>query len=117
MSETYGIIIDNSALDRIDALRAAGSGDFGQQDMLRVAVEGGGCSGFQYKIEPTDSVNEDDIVFNDAVVIDEISAKYLKNSTIKFQDDLMSAMFVVDNPNAASSCGCSASFSIDLEKI
>jgi len=81
--------------------------------MLRVAVEGGGCSGFQYQIAPTDIVNDDDIVFDSAILIDEISAQYLKGSTVKFQNDLMSAMFVVDNPNATSSCGCSASFLID----
>lgn len=117
MSETYGITIDDSALKRIEALRGTGSDEFGAEALLRVAVEGGGCSGFQYKIEAADTVNDDDIVFHDAVVVDEISAQYLKDSTIKFQNDLMSAMFVVDNPNASSSCGCSASFSIDPSKL
>ncbi len=114
MSNTHGITIDDSALKRIEALRGNA---FGADTKLRVAVEGGGCSGFQYKIEPTEDVNDDDIVFDNAVVIDEVSAQYLKDSVVKFQDDLMSAMFVIDNPNATSSCGCSASFSVDIDKL
>ena len=117
MSETYGITIDQSALTRIETLRKAGSPEFGAEALLRVAVEGGGCSGFQYRIEAADKAWEDDIVFNEAVVIDEVSAQYLKGSVIRFQNDMMSTMFVVDNPNAESSCGCKASFSIDPSKL
>lgn len=117
MSETHGITIDDSTLQRIEALRAANSGEFGEKALLRVAVEGGGCSGFQYKMGAEETINDDDIIFHGAVVIDEISAQYLKNSIVKFQDDLMSAMFVIDNPNAESSCGCSASFSVDIDKL
>jgi len=118
MSNTNGISIDQSALERITALRASDAiANFSAGTMLRVAVEGGGCSGFQYKILPDNTVNDDDIVFHDAVVVDEISAQYLKDSIIKYQNDLMSAMFVVENPNATSSCGCSASFSIDPSKL
>ncbi len=113
MKDTYGIIVDDSAIERIAALRKTGSGDFSTGTLLRVMVEGGGCSGFQYKIEPAQDIADDDIIFNDAVVIDELSAQYLKNSRIVFKNDLMSAMFVVDNPNAVSSCGCSASFALD----
>ncbi len=117
MSETYGITIDDSAIKRIEALRDAKSGEFSGRALLRVAVEGGGCSGFQYKMGAEETINDDDIVFHDAVVIDEISAGYLKDSVVKFQDDLMSAMFVIDNPNAESSCGCQASFAIDPNKM
>ncbi len=115
MSENFHIAVDQSALQRIEALRQGGQ--FAENAKLRVAVDGGGCSGFQYRIEADNSVNDDDIVLEGAVVIDEISAQYLKGSTIKFQNDLMAAMFVVDNPNATSSCGCSASFSVDLSKL
>lgn len=115
MSETCGITIDDSAIKRIAQLRA--SGVFGPQTRLRVAVEGGGCSGFQYKMEPDETVNEDDLLFGNDVVIDIASAEIMTNSTIKFQDDLMSAMFIVDNPNATSSCGCQTSFAIDFDKI
>jgi len=117
MDEKHNIAVDQSALQRIEALRQGGSDDFSEKTLLRVAVDGGGCSGFQYRIEAADDVNDDDIVLNEAVVVDEISAQYLKGSTIKFQDDLMSAMFIVDNPNATSSCGCQASFSIDVDKL
>ena len=117
MDNNYDIAVDQSALTRIDALRQSGAGDFNAQTLLRVAVDGGGCSGFQYRIEPAKEIGNDDIVLENAVVVDEISAQYLKGSTIKFQDDLMSAMFVVDNPNATSSCGCSTSFSVDIDKL
>ena len=117
MNETHNITVDDSALARIIALRESGTGEFGEKTLLRIAVEGGGCSGFQYRIEPADTVNEDDIVLNDAIVIDETSAPYMKNAVIRFQDDLMSAMFVIDNPNATSSCGCQASFSVDIDKL
>ena len=119
MAETYDISVDKSALNRILTLRSSQEGNFNETSLLRVSVEGGGCSGFQYKIEPADdgTINDDDIIIEGAVVIDEVSAQYLKGATIKFQDDLMSAMFVVDNPGATSSCGCQASFAIDPDKI
>lgn len=117
MTDTYDITVDQSALSRIEALRKAGSPEFAADAKLRVAVEGGGCSGFQYRIEAADKVWEDDIVYNGAVVIDEISAQYLKGSVIRFQNDMMGAMFIVDNPNAQSSCGCKTSFSIDPAKL
>ena len=117
MSNEHNITIDPSALERISALRAAGTPSFGQDDNLRVIVEGGGCSGFQYKIEASGDKNDDDIIFENAVVIDEVSLQFLKDSTIKFQNDLMGAMFVIDNPNAISSCGCQTSFAIDPSKL
>lgn len=117
MSSGYDIEVHQSALARIQALRQAGTPGFGSDTLLRVAVDGGGCSGFQYRIEPAAQVNDDDIVLENAVVIDEMSAQFLKGSTIKFQNDLMAAMFVVDNPNAISSCGCSTSFAVDPGKL
>lgn len=117
MSNEHNIIIDPSAIERIKALREAGTPSFGKNDNLRVIVEGGGCSGFQYKMEASGETNDDDIIFDNSVIIDEVSLQFLKNSTIKFQNDLMGAMFVVDNPNAISSCGCQTSFSIDPSKL
>ena len=116
MSNSYDIIIDQSAIDRIGELRG-NTPEFGDTTLLRAAVKGGGCSGFQYKIEPANEIESDDIIYNEVVVIDEMSAKYMQGSVIKFQNDLMSAMFIVDNPNANSSCGCSASFSLDPSKL
>jgi iron-sulfur cluster assembly accessory protein len=83
--------------------------------MLRVSVEGGGCSGFQYRFA-TDTVRtEDDIVITceDAtVLIDNVSLGYLAGSEIDFVDDLIGASFRVNNPLATASCGCGTSFSI-----
>ena len=80
--------------------------------MLRVTVEGGGCSGFQYILELTETVNEKDETFADSVVTDDISMPFLNGSTIKFRDDLIGSEFVIDNPNAQSGCGCGTSFSM-----
>jgi iron-sulfur cluster assembly accessory protein len=83
--------------------------------MLRLSVEGGGCSGFQYKFD-TDSAQEtDDIVVRreDALLlIDRVSLGYLAGSEIDFVDDLIGASFRINNPQATASCGCGTSFSI-----
>jgi iron-sulfur cluster assembly accessory protein len=81
---------------------------------LRVAVEGGGCSGFQYDIRLDDPA-EDDLVLEQAgarVLIDPITLPFLADAEIDFADELIGARFVVNNPNATSSCGCGTSFSI-----
>jgi iron-sulfur cluster assembly accessory protein len=81
---------------------------------LRVAVEGGGCSGFQYDIK-LDVPTEDDLVLQKdgaSVLIDPVSLPFLANAEIDFSDELIGARFVVNNPNATASCGCGTSFSI-----
>ena len=81
---------------------------------LRVAVEGGGCSGFQYEIKLDDPA-ADDLVLEGAgqkVVVDSISLPFLANAVIDFSDELIGARFVIKNPNATSSCGCGTSFSM-----
>ena len=81
---------------------------------LRVAVEGGGCSGFQYEIT-LDEPAEGDLVIEgqgQKVVVDSVSLPFLENATIDFSDELIGARFVIDNPNASSSCGCGISFSM-----
>ena len=83
--------------------------------MLRVSVSGGGCSGFQYGFSFDDTVNADDRTFETegvVTVIDEASLDLLGGSEIDYVEDLVGAAFQVKNPNAASSCGCGASFSI-----
>ena len=83
--------------------------------VLRVSVEGGGCSGFQYRFEIDRERADDDIaVVRDGatVLIDQISIGYLKGSEIDFVDDLIGASFRVVNPQAKASCGCGTSFSI-----
>jgi iron-sulfur cluster assembly accessory protein len=87
----------------------------GKPVMLRVAVSGGGCSGFQYGFVLDDTKNEDDLVVERdgaVVVVDSVSLEFLKGAEIDFVDNLMGRSFQVKNPNAKSSCGCGASFSV-----
>lgn len=81
---------------------------------LRVAVSGGGCSGFQYEIR-LDDRETDDLVLEGGgqrVVVDPVSLPYLAGAVIDFTDELIGARFVIENPNATSSCGCGTSFSL-----
>lgn len=81
---------------------------------LRVAVEGGGCSGFQYEIK-LDAPADDDLVLEgegQKVVVDAVSLPFLSNAVIDFTEELIGARFVIENPNATSACGCGTSFSM-----
>ncbi len=83
--------------------------------LLRVSVEGGGCSGFQYKFNLVADRAADDLVLERSgatVVIDPMSVEYMKGSEIDFVDDLMGAAFKIKNPVATASCGCGTSFTI-----
>ena len=83
--------------------------------MLRVSVEGGGCSGFQYKFDVDRAKAKDDLVIareNAVVLVDPASVPFLAGSEVDFVDDLIGASFRVVNPNATASCGCGTSFSI-----
>ncbi|KAK0361200.1 hypothetical protein LTR94_024300 [Friedmanniomyces endolithicus] len=87
----------------------------GKSLMLRVAVDGGGCSGFQYRFELIEEAEADDLRIEkdgQTALVDPVSAPFLKNAEIAFIDELAGAQFVVKNPNAASSCGCGVSFSV-----
>ena len=82
---------------------------------LRVAVEGGGCSGFQYEIKLEAAEAGDDLVLEkngQKVLIDSVSLPFLTNAVIDFTEELIGARFVIENPNATSSCGCGTSFSM-----
>jgi iron-sulfur cluster insertion protein len=81
---------------------------------LRVAVEGGGCSGFQYNITLDEPTAEDLVLAGGGqrVVVDEVSLPFLTNAVIDFSDELIGSKFTVENPNATASCGCGTSFSI-----
>ncbi|MRX51994.1 iron-sulfur cluster assembly accessory protein [Paracoccus sp. S-4012] len=97
------------AFARLAEINAAGT-----PQPLRVAVLGGGCSGFQYDIR-LDAPAEDDLVLEgdgQKVVVDPVSLPFLAGATIDFEDELIGARFVIRNPNAASSCGCGTSFSM-----
>jgi iron-sulfur cluster assembly accessory protein len=105
------LTLSPSAAQRIHAIGKAE----GKALMLRVAVEGGGCSGFQYQFDLVEDANADDLrVERDgaAALVDEMSFVLLKGSEIDFVDELAGAEFRVRNPNAKSSCGCGVSFSI-----
>jgi len=106
-----GIVLADSAAKRLAKL-AQGEG---HPVMLRVAVDGGGCSGFQYRLELIQTAEDDDLhIENDGqtALVDPISVPFLKGSEIAWVDELAGAQFVVRNPNAATSCGCGVSFSI-----
>ncbi|MGH1425633.1 MAG: HesB/IscA family protein [Pseudooceanicola sp.] len=93
-------------------LAEIGAGDQGKA--LRVAVEGGGCSGFQYDIK-LDDIADDDLVLEsngEKVIVDAVSLPFLTGATIDFSEELIGARFVIDNPNATSACGCGTSFSM-----
>ncbi|MGB5457406.1 MAG: iron-sulfur cluster insertion protein ErpA [Gammaproteobacteria bacterium] len=82
---------------------------------LRVFVSGGGCSGFQYGFEFDENVTDDDITVAKngvTMVIDTMSAQYIAGATVDYEEGLEGSRFVVNNPNATSTCGCGASFSI-----
>ena len=106
-----GIVLAESGARRLAKLSEAE----GKPVLLRVAVDGGGCSGFQYRFELVDGPEADDLVVrrdSQAVVIDPVSIPFLKDSEIAFVDELAGAQFVIRNPNASSSCGCGVSFAI-----
>lgn len=81
---------------------------------LRIAVEGGGCSGFQYEIKLDDAADDDLILEGQGqkVVVDPVSLPFLTGAVITFSEELIGARFVIENPNATSSCGCGTSFSM-----
>ena len=97
------------AFERLAEIGASAEGK-----ALRVAVEGGGCSGFQYEIA-LDEPAADDLVLEgggEKVVVDEVSLPFLADAEIDFSEELIGARFVINNPNATSSCGCGTSFSM-----
>jgi iron-sulfur cluster assembly accessory protein len=100
--------------DRAFARLAEIAAATGDGRALRVAVEGGGCSGFQYDIKLDDPLPDDLVLEKDGVrvLVDAVSLPFLENAVIDFSEELIGARFVVQNPNATSSCGCGTSFSM-----
>jgi iron-sulfur cluster insertion protein len=110
--EERSIVVTENAARRIAVLKTE---EQAENAFLRIAVSGGGCSGFQYGFTFDDQRNEDDFVFERdgiVVVVDDVSLGLLNGAELDFVEDLMGASFQVRNPNAASSCGCGNSFSI-----
>jgi len=111
MSEPLPIELTASAAARVAMIAAKQ----GKPAILRLAVEGGGCSGFQYKFGLADTVEADDIAVSNAgvqLVVDPMSLDLVRGAAVDFIDSLGGAAFKVTNPNAASGCGCGTSFSV-----
>ena len=89
--------------------------DLAKEPILRVYIQGGGCSGFQYGFTFEDGAADDDMIVKNGdvqLVIDPMSYQYLLGSEVDYKEDLQGSRFVINNPNAATTCGCGASFSI-----
>ncbi|MBO0741915.1 MAG: iron-sulfur cluster insertion protein ErpA [Hyphomicrobiaceae bacterium] len=110
-AEPAAVSLSERAAKRIAEIAAGEPG----APLLRVSVEGGGCSGFSYKFDLVPASEPDDLVIERAgarVLVDPVSLQYLAGSEIDFVDDLIGSSFKVNNPNATASCGCGTSFSI-----
>jgi iron-sulfur cluster insertion protein len=105
------VTISSRAAQRIAAILAAES----HPTMLRLAVTGGGCSGYSYNFALDENRMDDDLLLEEdgaRILIDPVSLDFLAGAEIDFSDDLMGQAFKVNNPNATSSCGCGTSFSV-----
>ena len=108
------VSLTENAADKIKQLMAEDAE--AESMVLRVAIQGGGCSGFQYGLGFDAGPVDDDLVEEQhgvTVVIDPFSAPYLRGATIDFLDGLQESGFKIDNPNAAASCGCGHSFTVE----
>jgi iron-sulfur cluster assembly accessory protein len=111
---TLTLTVPPKVTDRAFARLAEINAAAGEAKALRVAVEGGGCSGFQYDIR-LDMPTDDDVVLEgqgQKVVVDSVSLPFLADAVIDFTEELIGARFTIENPNASSSCGCGTSFSM-----
>ncbi len=105
------LCVTDAAFDRLGAILV----DEGMEKMLRVAVLGGGCSGFQYSFELENQSADDDLILERGelrVLIDPVSLPFLEGAVIDFRDEIIGARFTVENPNANATCGCGTSFSV-----
>ena len=112
-SETTLVALTERAADKIRGLMA--SEPAGEAEVLRVAIQGGGCSGFEYALgfDRGAQTGDHELQFHGVtVVIDPFSAPYLQGSTIDFLEGLQESGFKIENPNAVSACGCGSSFQV-----
>ncbi len=118
-------VMENSSVEMTEAvqLSASAAGKVqelvarrgGESALLRVYIQGGGCSGFQYGFSFEEAPQEDDAVFaRDGVrlLVDPLSFQYLMGAEVDYKEDLQGARFVINNPNASTTCGCGSSFSV-----
>ncbi len=112
MNDSSGLILTDSAVNQLNTLIESKNNP---ELRLRVYVQGGGCSGFQYGFQFEEAPAGDDLEFEREgvkVVVYPLSLQYLLGAEVDFIDDLMGTRFVVNNPNASTTCGCGASFEI-----
>lgn len=105
------VVLSDSAVAKLTVLLAE---DGDEQQALRIAVTGGGCSGFQYALGFDTELHDDDIAFEQdgvRVVVDEQSAEFVRGAIVDFEDGLQGKGFKIENPNSTGSCGCGSSFS------
>jgi iron-sulfur cluster insertion protein len=105
------LFTDSAAAKVADLIAEEGNPDL----KLRVFVQGGGCSGFQYAFEIDALTTQEDVLIEEEgakVLVDKISLDYLKGARLDFVDELIGQSFKIENPNATSSCGCGTSFSL-----
>jgi iron-sulfur cluster assembly protein len=110
-TQTTPVTLSASAAKQINAIMIKQ----GVDRLLRVAVDGGGCSGFSYRFDFADAPNDDDLLIERdgaRVVIDEMSLEFLTGSEIDYSRELIGSAFKINNPNATANCGCGTSFSI-----
>ncbi len=109
--DTQSFTVTERAARRIAQILAAEP----KPSVLRVSVEGGGCSGFQYKFDIQDAPAPDDVVIEQEgakVVVDPVSLQYMDGSALDYVNDLIGASFKIENPQATAACGCGTSFSL-----
>lgn len=109
--EPQQLTLAPAAIEKIRSILA----DEPEGMMLRVFVQGGGCSGFQHGFTLDETVNEDDFVIEAdgiKVLLDAMSAPYLQGTTIDYKEELAGAQFTLNNPNSVGKCGCGSSFSV-----
>lgn len=108
---TDQVVATDNALKRVaEVLRGEAPGSF-----LRISVNGGGCSGFQYAFDIVPDAEEGDLILGDTearLAIDPLSLDFMKGARIDYVDDLMGSSFRIENPNATASCGCGTSFAV-----
>jgi len=111
-AQTGEIVATAAAKARVaEILRAEPAGSW-----LRISVNGGGCSGFQYSFDIAAKAEPDDLILAQdseaRIAVDSVALDFMKGATVDFVDDLMGSSFRIDNPNATASCGCGTSFAI-----
>ncbi|WP_392551190.1 iron-sulfur cluster insertion protein ErpA [Orbus wheelerorum] len=112
MSDTLPLVFTDAAANKVKSLVEE---EENPNLRLRVYITGGGCSGFQYGFTFDEKMNDDDLTIEKngvALVVDPMSLQYLVGGTIDYVEGLQGSRFVVDNPNATTTCGCGSSFSI-----